>query len=160
MIEKRHIMNLIKYHVENDNEKFKAQLYKIANYFESIGIGEFSLSIMSMFDGNVFVPMLNQEDKKEDNAIVTPTVQYALSKIQAYCNTTYGVGAVEKEIEDTYPEDVKEIALRAFGMHCVNIEGEDMISGIPNLWCALDCLCKVIDADAKINPELYNMEEL
>lgn len=58
---KKNILNLIKYHAENNDAGFKKEAYDIARYFDSIGDSELAQYIMAMLSGtNTFVPQDNE----------------------------------------------------------------------------------------------------
>ena len=56
-MKKRDILNLIKYHIENDDYSFREQAYNIASDFNGSGDEELGLYVMSLLsDKNTFVP--------------------------------------------------------------------------------------------------------
>jgi len=58
---KKNILNLIKYHAENNEAGFKKEAYDIARYFDSIGDSELAQYIMALLSGtNTFVPQDNE----------------------------------------------------------------------------------------------------
>lgn len=60
-IRKKNILNLIKYHAENNEQGFKSEAYDIARYFDSIGDSELAQYIMALLSGtNTFVPQDNE----------------------------------------------------------------------------------------------------
>ena len=62
-IRKKNILNLIKYHAENNEAGFRAEAYEVARYFDSIGdyqLSEYILALLS--DVNTFVPQGNSYD--------------------------------------------------------------------------------------------------
>jgi Cdc6-like AAA superfamily ATPase len=62
-IRKKNILNLIKYHAENNDAGFRAEAYEVARYFDSIGdyqLSEYILALLS--DVNTFVPQGNSYD--------------------------------------------------------------------------------------------------
>lgn len=62
-MKKGNILNLIKYHSEKNEERFRNEAYEIANYFDKIGDFQLAQYIMTLLsDANTFVP---QEKEKE-----------------------------------------------------------------------------------------------
>lgn len=60
---KKNILNLIKYHAENNDAGFKKEAYDIARYFDSVGDAELAQYIMAVLSGtNTFVPQDNEHD--------------------------------------------------------------------------------------------------
>lgn len=60
-IRKKNILNLIKYHVEKNNNGFRSEAYDIARYFDSIGDSQLAEYIMAlMADTNTFIPQDNE----------------------------------------------------------------------------------------------------
>lgn len=60
---KKNILNLIKYHAENNDAGFKKEAYDIARYFDSVGDSELAQYIMAVLSGtNTFVPQDNEHD--------------------------------------------------------------------------------------------------
>jgi len=58
---KKNILNLIKYHAENNDAGFRKEAYDIARYFDSVGDSELAQYIMAVLSGtNTFVPQDNQ----------------------------------------------------------------------------------------------------
>lgn len=58
---KKNILNLIKYHAENNDAGFKKEAYDIARYFDAIGDSELAQYIMATLSGtNTFVPQDNE----------------------------------------------------------------------------------------------------
>ena len=56
-MEKRNVLNLIKYHVENDDSAFKAEAIEIARNFDAAGDYQLAEYIMAMvYDRDAFVP--------------------------------------------------------------------------------------------------------
>ncbi len=68
-IRKKNILNLIKYHAENNDSGFRAEAYEIARYFDSVGdyqLSEYILALLS--DVNTFVP----QGSSYDSPYLTP----------------------------------------------------------------------------------------
>lgn len=62
-MKKRNILNLIKYHVENNNYAFKTEAMEIARDFDSAGDYQLAEYIMAMIsDANAYVPQSSVED--------------------------------------------------------------------------------------------------
>ncbi|KKS58613.1 MAG: AAA+ family ATPase [Candidatus Nomurabacteria bacterium GW2011_GWA2_42_41] len=60
---KKNILNLIKYHAENNDAGFKKEAYDIARYFDSVGDSELAQYIMALLSGtNTFVPQDSEYD--------------------------------------------------------------------------------------------------
>lgn len=60
---KKTILNLIKYHAENNDAGFKKEAYDIARYFDSVGDSELAQYIMALLSGtNTFVPQDSEFD--------------------------------------------------------------------------------------------------
>jgi len=60
---KKNILNLIKYHAENNDAGFKKEAYDIARYFDSAGDSELAQYIMALLSGtNTFIPQENEYD--------------------------------------------------------------------------------------------------
>lgn len=62
-IRKKNILNLIKYHAENNDSGFRAEAHEVARYFDSIGdyqLSEYILALLS--DVNTFVPQGDSYD--------------------------------------------------------------------------------------------------
>ncbi len=71
-MKKKNVLNLIKYHAENNDSAFKSEAYEIARYFDETGnyqLAEYIMSLLS--DANTFVPQINDSYssffKKVDN---------------------------------------------------------------------------------------------
>ena len=71
-MKKKNIIDLIKYHAENNDEAFRAEAYSIASYFDKIGdyqLAEYIMALMS--NANTFVPQMMEKNtvffKKEIN---------------------------------------------------------------------------------------------
>ncbi|MCH4039185.1 MAG: ATP-binding protein [Lachnospiraceae bacterium] len=59
-MKKKNIINLIRYHTENNETGFRNEAYEIARDFDSSGDGELSEYIMSLLsDANTFIPQMN-----------------------------------------------------------------------------------------------------
>lgn len=60
-MKKKNIINLIKYHSEENNIAFRNEAYEIAKYFDSIGDNQLAEYIMALLsDANVFVPQTSE----------------------------------------------------------------------------------------------------
>ena len=60
---KKYILNLIKYHAENNDTGFKKEAHDIARYFDSVGDFELAQYIMALLSGtNTFIPQGNEHD--------------------------------------------------------------------------------------------------
>ena len=62
-MKKKNIINLIKYHVENNNDAFRNEAYEIANEFDRSGDHQLAEYIMSLLsDVNTFVPQMENHE--------------------------------------------------------------------------------------------------
>lgn len=62
-IRKKNILNLIKYHSENNEAGFRDEAYEIAKYFDIAGDSELAQYIMALLSGtNTFVPQDNEHN--------------------------------------------------------------------------------------------------
>ena len=62
-MKKKNILNLIKYHTENNDEYFRNEAYEIAKYFDKTGDVELSEYILALLsDVNTFVPQIEKSD--------------------------------------------------------------------------------------------------
>lgn len=62
-MKKKNVLNLIKYHAENNDVGFRTEAYEIARYFDSIGDYQLSEYIMALLsDVNTFSPQMNEDD--------------------------------------------------------------------------------------------------
>lgn len=62
-MKKKNVLNLIKYHAENNDAGFRTEAYEIARYFDSIGDYQLSEYIMALLsDVNTFSPQMNEDD--------------------------------------------------------------------------------------------------
>lgn len=62
-MKKKNIIDLIKYHAENNDEAFRAEAYSIASYFDKIGdyqLAEYIMALMS--SANTFVPQMMEKN--------------------------------------------------------------------------------------------------
>lgn len=62
-MKKKNIIDLIKYHAENNDEAFRAEAYSIASYFDKIGdyqLAEYIMALMS--NANTFVPQMTEKN--------------------------------------------------------------------------------------------------
>ncbi|MDB5160196.1 MAG: putative ATPase [Candidatus Saccharibacteria bacterium] len=60
-IRKRNILNLIKYHAENNDPGFRTEAYDIARYFDRVGDPQLAEYIMALLSGtNTFVPQTSE----------------------------------------------------------------------------------------------------
>ena len=60
-MKKKNVINLIKYHSENNGAGFRSEAYEIAKYFDTSGdhqLAEYIMALMS--DANTFVPQMNE----------------------------------------------------------------------------------------------------
>ncbi len=60
-MKKKNILNLIKYHAENNDPAFRTEAYEIASYFDKTGnpqLAEYIMSVLS--DANTFVPQATE----------------------------------------------------------------------------------------------------
>jgi SpoVK/Ycf46/Vps4 family AAA+-type ATPase len=61
IMQKKNILNLIKYHSEKNETSFRNEAYEIAKYFDSVGDSELAQYIMALLsDANTFVPQDNE----------------------------------------------------------------------------------------------------
>lgn len=59
-MQKKNVLNLIKYHAENNNIAFQDEAYEIAKYFDKTGdsqLAEYIVALLS--NANIFVPQIN-----------------------------------------------------------------------------------------------------
>lgn len=64
MVKKKNVLNLIKYHTENNEVAFRNEAYEIAKSFDQVNdyqLSEYILSLLS--DTNTFVPQIMDDDK-------------------------------------------------------------------------------------------------
>ena len=62
-MKKSNIINLIKYHAENNDAAFRNEAYQIANEFDKMGDYQLSEYIMALLsNANTFVPQMNESD--------------------------------------------------------------------------------------------------
>jgi hypothetical protein len=62
-LKKRDILNLIRYHAENNDSGFRNEAYDIARYFNQSGDSQLAEYIMALLsDANTFVPQVNEND--------------------------------------------------------------------------------------------------
>ena len=62
-MKKKNILNLIRYHVEKNEDGFRREAYDIAKYFDSIGDFELAQYVMGLISGaNTFVPQSSMSD--------------------------------------------------------------------------------------------------
>lgn len=62
-MQKKDIIELIKYHAEKNEQAFRNKAYEVARYFDKIGdlqLGEYIMALLS--DTNAFVPQMNGQD--------------------------------------------------------------------------------------------------
>jgi hypothetical protein len=63
IMQKKDIIELIKYHAEKNEQAFRNKAYEVARYFDKIGdlqLGEYIMALLS--DTNAFVPQMNGQD--------------------------------------------------------------------------------------------------
>lgn len=63
MMKKKNVLNLIKYHAENNDAAFRNEAYEIAKYFDRINdyqLAEYIMALMS--DTNTFTPQMSSSD--------------------------------------------------------------------------------------------------
>ena len=63
-MKKRNVINLIKYHSENNYAAFRGEAYEIAKKFDASGdhqLAEYIMALMS--EANTFIPQVNENDK-------------------------------------------------------------------------------------------------
>ena len=62
-MKKKNVLNLIKYHTENNDQAFRQEAYDIAKTFETLGDYQLSEYIMAlMSDANTFLPQVDEKD--------------------------------------------------------------------------------------------------
>lgn len=62
-MKKKSVINLIKYHAENNDAGFRSEAYEIARYFEQVGdyqLAEYIMALMS--DTNTFIPQISENE--------------------------------------------------------------------------------------------------
>ena len=62
-MKKKNVLNLIKYHAENNDAGFRNEAYEIAKDFDNSGdyqLAEYVMSLLS--NANTFVPQANEND--------------------------------------------------------------------------------------------------
>ena len=62
-MKKKSVINLIKYHAENNEAGFRSEAYEIARYFDKVGdyqLAEYIIALMS--NANTFVPQMNDNE--------------------------------------------------------------------------------------------------
>lgn len=62
-MKKKSVINLIKYHSENNEAGFRGEAYEIAKYFDQVGdyqLAEYIMALMS--NANTFVPQINENE--------------------------------------------------------------------------------------------------
>ncbi len=97
-MKKKNILNLIKYHAENNDPAFRAEAYEIANYFDSTGnhqLAEYIMSVLS--DVNTFVPQISDSSSSYFTKVDTATSSLPLP--DAIADDVIGiVNAVSKNV--------------------------------------------------------------
>ncbi len=62
-MKKKNVINLIKYHIENNDSGFRSEAYEIAQYFDQIGDNQLAEYIMSlMSNANTFIPQISENE--------------------------------------------------------------------------------------------------
>lgn len=62
-MKKKSVINLIKYHAENNDAGFRSEAYEIAKYFDQLGdyqLAEYIMALMS--NANTFIPQMNENE--------------------------------------------------------------------------------------------------
>ena len=62
-MKKKSVINLIKYHAENNDAGFRSEAYEIARYFDQAGdyqLAEYIMALMS--NANTFVPQMSENE--------------------------------------------------------------------------------------------------
>ena len=62
-MKKKCVINLIKYHAENNDAGFRSEAYEIARYFDEVGdyqLAEYIMALMS--NANTFVPQMSENE--------------------------------------------------------------------------------------------------
>lgn len=107
-MQKKDVLNLIKYHYENKEFDFKEQAIRIAKDFEKNDDIELSQYIMGIIsENNNFVPQLRQEYKNEEN------IQY-FKKVEAN-NTPFPLpDSISEDLEGTLNAIQKDVGVNKF----------------------------------------------
>ncbi|MEA4821698.1 MAG: ATP-binding protein [Anaerorhabdus sp.] len=120
-MQKKNILNLIKYHSENNESGFRTEAYEIAKYFDKIGdyqLAEYVMALMS--NTNTFVPQASQMKssffrKIDSNSSSLPLPQQIKDDIVGIINAIGHNVGVNKFLFEGAPgtgktETVKQIA--------------------------------------------------
>ena len=62
-MKKKSVINLIKYHAENNDAGFRSEAYEIARYFDQAGdyqLAEYIMALMS--NANTFIPQMSENE--------------------------------------------------------------------------------------------------
>lgn len=120
-MKKKNVLNLIKYHAENNDSGFRNEAYEIARYFDSIGNYQISEYIMALLsDANTFIPQVNEENelffkKVEESNDLLPLPETIKDNIIGIVNAVGHNAGVNKFLFEGPPgtgktESVKQIA--------------------------------------------------
>ena len=75
-MKKQNVLNLIKYHVERNENGFRNEAINIARYFDSIGDDQLAEYIMSLIaESNLYTPQGRDFESEYLKQIETSTVQ-------------------------------------------------------------------------------------
>lgn len=75
-MKKKSVLNLIKYHVERNENGFRNEAINIARYFDSIGDNQLAEYIMSLIaESNLYIPQKNDFESEFLKPIDTQNVQ-------------------------------------------------------------------------------------
>lgn len=78
-MKKRNVLNLIKYHVENNDSGFRTEAYEIARDFDDSGDVQLSQYILSLLsNANTFIPQINHENMSFCKKIDTSSASFVL----------------------------------------------------------------------------------
>ena len=136
-MKKKNIINLIKYHTENNDFQFKNEAIEVAKYFDSIGDYQLSEYIMSLIsDVNTFVPQGDNFEssffKKIDfNYEPLPLPELIADDIRGIINAVNHQVGINKFLFEGFPgtgktESVKQIA-RLLNRQLYMIEFSELI---------------------------------
>lgn len=136
-MKKKNVINLIKYHVEENDLQFKNESIEIARYFDSIGDYQLAEYIMGLVSGaNTFVPQgANFEsvflNKIDTNTSSLPLPQIIAEDIKGIINAVNHAVGINKFLFEGAPgtgktESAKQIA-RILGRQLYMVEFSELI---------------------------------
>lgn len=136
-MKKKNVINLIKYHCENNEAGFRDEAYEIARYFDGVGDYQLSEYIMALVsDANVFVPQISENlttffDKIDINTSSLPLPQAITDDLMGIVNAVGYNNGINKFLFEGPPgtgktESAKNIA-RILDRELFSIQFETLI---------------------------------